>query len=58
VLILISLSLEDYKAQNARELSFSKGDIINVTTKSISGPWHGELKGQRGVFPSSYVELM
>jgi hypothetical protein len=49
----------------ARELTFSKGDIINVVDKDVgSGWWQGELlqrAGQllRGWFPSNYVvELM
>ncbi|KAL6052487.1 unconventional myosin-Ia [Balamuthia mandrillaris] len=45
----------DYEARNARELSFRAGDIINVTQKSSSGTWQGELNGKTGAFPATYV---
>jgi len=46
----------DYEARNARELSFKAGDIIDVTKKSASGVWQGQLKGKRGTFPVTYVD--
>jgi len=49
---------QDYVAQNARELTFKKGEVINVTSRPPTGLWQGELRGQRGVFPASYCELM
>jgi len=46
----------DYEARNARELSFKAGDIIDVTKKSASGVWQGQVRGKRGTFPVTYVE--
>jgi myosin-1 len=43
----------NYTARNARELSFRVGDIINVTQKSLSGTWQGELNGKTGSFPAN-----
>jgi len=51
-------AIYDYAAQNARELSFKTGDIINVTQKSISGPWQGELNGKHGAFPGTHVQIL
>jgi len=50
-------ALYDYKAKNARELSFRAGQIIGVSQKSNSGWWQGECNGRRGVFPAEYVQL-
>ena len=46
-----------YKAKNARELSFEKGQVIGVSQKSNTGWWQGECNGRRGVFPADYVQL-
>jgi len=47
---------QDYAAKSARELSFGKGDTINViSTDDATGMWQGECKGKRGIFPSGYV---
>lgn len=40
-----------------RELSFRKGDIINVR-RQVDKNWiDGELNGRRGIFPQNYVEV-
>jgi len=49
-------ALYDYSARNARELSFRAGDVINVTSKSVSGQWQGEFHGKTGTFPASVVK--
>ena len=54
-------ALYDFEASNNSELSFKKGDIINVIrTKTPSGGddgwWEGEIHGNRGLFPSLVVE--
>jgi len=46
-------AVHDYTARNARELSFRAGDVINVTQKSLSGTWQGELNGKTGSFPAN-----
>eukprot|EP00049_Salpingoeca_infusionum_P018048 m.355506 g.355506 ORF g.355506 m.355506 type:complete len:491 (+) comp17267_c0_seq1:230-1702(+) len=38
------------------ELTLMEGDRINVTRKDVGGGWwEGELNGQHGLFPESYV---
>eukprot|EP00727_Mastigamoeba_balamuthi_P003858 m51a1_g1347 hypothetical protein (736) ;mRNA; f:343676-346636 len=49
-----AVALYDYKAQRTVELSFSKGDVIDVISKD--GPWWvGELRGVKGKLPSNYI---
>eukprot|EP00511_Aplanochytrium_stocchinoi_P010951 CAMPEP_0204872480 /NCGR_PEP_ID=MMETSP1348-20121228/38341_1 /ASSEMBLY_ACC=CAM_ASM_000700 /TAXON_ID=215587 /ORGANISM="Aplanochytrium stocchinoi, Strain GSBS06" /LENGTH=824 /DNA_ID=CAMNT_0052027371 /DNA_START=76 /DNA_END=2550 /DNA_ORIENTATION=- len=45
----------DYKAKEANELTFRKGDSIEVLKRSPSGWWDGRLNGREGLFPSTYV---
>ena len=46
-------ALYDYEAQAAGDLSFSTGDIIEITQKGASENewWTGKLNGQEGQFP-------
>ena len=44
-----------YQAQRDDELSFAVNDIITVVDRSDSDWWHGELRGQIGMFPANYV---
>ncbi|XP_058643872.1 rho guanine nucleotide exchange factor 7a isoform X3 [Onychostoma macrolepis] len=45
----------NFQQTNEDELSFSKGDIINVTRTEEGGWWEGFLNGKTGWFPSNYV---
>jgi len=49
-------ALYDYSANMYDELSIHVGDIINIHDKQEDGWWLGELKGQVGIFPATYVE--
>lgn len=46
-------ALYDYEAQAAGDLSFSTGDVIEITQKGASENewWTGKLNGQEGQFP-------
>ena len=48
----------DFDAQGPDELGFRKGDIIRVTQRVDESWWRGELNGQEGMFPQTYVERM
>jgi len=48
--------LYDYQAQDAEELSFSAGDVLNLMKKEDSGWWLGEFHGRQGLFPNNYIE--
>lgn len=47
----------DYTANNEDELSFSKGQLINVLNKEDVDWWQGEINGTSGLFPSNYVKM-
>lgn len=44
-----------FQQTNEDELSFSKGDIINVSRQEDGGWWEGSFNGKTGWFPSNYV---
>ncbi|XP_076241685.1 protein nervous wreck-like [Calliopsis andreniformis] len=54
------IALYDYDATCDEELSFFEGDIVKILRKEPrdvdDGWWEGELRGQRGLFPSLIVE--
>jgi len=45
----------DFVAQDAEEISFKRGDIIQVKQKYNENWWIGTVNGQSGMFPASYV---
>lgn len=40
------------------ELSFKPGDEIVVLNEVLDGWWMGELRGRKGLFPTSYTEVI
>ncbi|KAK7808346.1 hypothetical protein U0070_023347 [Myodes glareolus] len=51
------IAMYDYAANNEDELSFSKGQLINVMNKDDPDWWQGEVNGVTGLFPSNYVKM-
>ncbi|KAL6259867.1 hypothetical protein P5V15_009777 [Pogonomyrmex californicus] len=49
-----------YEAANEDELTLVEGDIITLLSKDApdKGWWKGELKGQIGLFPDNFVEVI
>ncbi|XP_050393870.1 uncharacterized protein LOC126811885 [Patella vulgata] len=47
-----------FNAQNARELSFRKGDIIYLLRQIDKNWFEGDRHGTVGIFPVNYVEVM
>ncbi|PWN32833.1 ras GEF, partial [Meira miltonrushii] len=50
------VALHDFASNNETCLSFVSGQVIRVFNRDESGWWDGELDGQRGWFPSNYVD--
>ncbi|XP_053550970.1 GRB2-related adapter protein [Bombina bombina] len=48
----------DFTAQNATQLSFKRGDIIEVIDFSNPNWWKGRISGKIGIFPQNYVNQM
>ncbi|XP_052460437.1 rho guanine nucleotide exchange factor 7 isoform X1 [Carassius gibelio] len=46
----------NFQQTNEDELSFNKGDIIQVMRQEEGGWWEGSLNGKTGWFPSNYVK--
>lgn len=48
----------DFVPQEEGELKLNKGDFITVTDDSDSNWWLGTYRGERGLFPRSYVKCV
>ncbi|CAL8272146.1 unnamed protein product, partial [Gadus morhua 'NCC'] len=51
-------AIYDFKAQSAKELTFKKGDAVNIVRQIDNNWYEGEHRGRTGIFPISYVEKM
>ncbi|TSO15218.1 Intersectin-2 [Bagarius yarrelli] len=51
------IAMYDYKAANGDEMTFQKGQLINVLTNDDSDWWRGEINGVTGLFPTNYVKM-
>ena len=51
-------ALHNFTAQDSRELSFQRGNIVTVTGDVDDNWLRGEIGERRGIFPSSYVEFI
>ncbi|XP_059206845.1 intersectin-2b [Centropristis striata] len=51
------IAIYDYTAANKDEMSFSKGQLINVLDKNNPDWWKGEINGTTGLFPTNYVQM-
>ncbi|XP_045904115.1 sorbin and SH3 domain-containing protein 1 isoform X8 [Micropterus dolomieu] len=49
-------AIYDFKAQTAKELTFKKGDAVNIIRQIDNNWYEGEHHGHVGIFPMSYVE--
>uniref|UniRef100_A0A8C6MBU7 Sorbin and SH3 domain containing 2 n=1 Tax=Nothobranchius furzeri TaxID=105023 RepID=A0A8C6MBU7_NOTFU len=49
-------AIYDFKAQTAKELTFKKGDAVNIIRQIDNNWYEGEHRGQVGIFPIAYVE--
>jgi len=51
-------ALYDYPGEQPEDLTFSAGDVINVTKEDDGSGWiEGEIRGRTGIFPSSYIQM-
>lgn len=51
------IAMYDYKAASKDEMSFQKGQLINVLNKDNPDWWKGEVAGVIGLFPTNYVKM-
>lgn len=48
----------DFEGKSSSELSFKAGEEILVLNEVLDAWWMGELRGQRGLFPTTYIEVV
>lgn len=55
-----AIALYTFKGEQAGDLSFKKGDVIDILKKSDTTDdwWTGRNNGLTGIFPANYVELI
>lgn len=51
-------ALYNFEPENDTELKFFEGDIIELTEKIDENWFEGVCRGKKGLFPSSYVQVM
>ncbi|XP_059211912.1 intersectin-2a isoform X2 [Centropristis striata] len=51
------IAMYDYTAANRDELSFSKGQLINILDKTNPDWWKGDASGVTGLLPTNYVKM-
>lgn len=51
-------ALYPFQSTDRSSLCFKKGETIEVLSQLESGWWDGWSNGQRGWFPSNYVEII
>lgn len=51
-------AVEDFQAEDENELSFVKGDLLDILKEMDDGWSEARLKGKTGVIPSDYVEVV
>ncbi|KAF9423163.1 hypothetical protein BGZ94_008390 [Podila epigama] len=51
-------AMYDFDSEDATNLTFKKGDVIQVLAQLESGWWAGHCQGRQGWFPSNYVEVV
>ena len=55
-----AIALYSFKGEQSGDLSFKKGDVIDILKKSNTTDdwWTGRNNGATGIFPANYVELI
>ncbi|KAH0793129.1 Variant SH3 domain containing protein [Histomonas meleagridis] len=55
---LFAIAKSNFDGEDVNDLSFSRGDFIEVLKQHPSGWWEGECFGRRGMFPMNFVDLL
>lgn len=59
VLKIDARALHDYTARSEKELSFKRGDLLQVIEKTPDNNWwDGFIEGRRGFIPVAYIEIL
>lgn len=55
---MVGRALYNFQAQNYRELSFKKGDLVYIRRQVDDNWYEGERNAMIGIFPVTYVEII
>lgn len=55
---MVGRALYNFQAQNYRELSFKKGDLVYIRRQVDDNWYEGERNAMIGIFPVTYVEIV
>lgn len=59
VLKIEAQAVHDYTARSEKELSFKRGDLLQVIEKTPDNNWwDGFIEGKRGFIPVAYIEIL
>lgn len=56
--VCLAKALYDFYPSKPGDLPFRRGDIISVLDCVTQGWWRGSLRGQTGIFPVNYAEIL
>ena len=55
---IYAIARADFYGEEFDDLRFLKGQLIEVFKQHPSGWWEGECNGKKGIFPSTFVEII
>ena len=47
----------DFQGRSERELSFRKGDVLELHEQASTDWWRGSMRGNRGLIPAKYISV-
>ena len=47
----------DFQGRTERELSFRKGDVMELHEQASADWWRGSMRGTRGLIPAKYISV-
>ena len=58
IMLIPAKALCDYNARSHKELTFKRGDVLQVIEKTPDGNWwDGLIQGRRGFIPVAFVKI-
>lgn len=59
IALIPAMALHDYNARSDKELTFKRGDLLQVIEKTSDGNWWDGFIGRKhGYIPVAYVEII
>ena len=55
--LLEAVAQYDFQGRSEREVSFRKGDRLELHEQASTDWWRGSMRGQRGLIPAKYISV-